>query len=203
MIVEDQGLMRQFLERWLDGLPRFVLAGSARSGEQALQMIETARPDVLLADYQLPGMDGLEFVQAARQVRPQTRALMVTTLTDALTITRVRESGIEGFVEKDESAANLAMALDAVTDGRVFFSARFLETLAREAAKPQGIGKILSRREQEILGLVLGDKSNREIAEQLGLSVRTVECHRLNLMTKLEVADLPELRERAAVMGWK
>lgn len=203
MIVEDQGLMREFFERWLVGLPRFALAGSARSGEQALQQIEAMQPDVLLVDFQLPGMDGLEFVQAARQVRPQARALIVTTLTDALTVTRVRESGIEGYVEKDESTASLTAALEAVTDGRRFFSARFQETLAREAAKPEGLGKILSRREQQVLGLVLGGRSNRDIAEQLGLSVRTVECHRLNLMTKLEVTSLAELTERAALLGWK
>jgi DNA-binding NarL/FixJ family response regulator len=200
MVVEDQGLMREFFERWIRELPRFELAGSARTGEHALQQIDALRPDVLLVDFQLPGMDGLEFAQAARQVRPQLRALLVTTLTDPLTITRVHESGIEGYVEKDETMANVAAALEAVTDGRGYFSEKFRETLARERTKPAGLAKILTRREQQVLGLVLGGRSNRDIADLLGLSVRTVECHRLNLMTKLDVANLAELKQRAALL---
>lgn len=201
MIVEDEGLMREFFERWVRELPRYEFAGAARSGEQALQQIDALRPDVLLVDFQLPGMDGLEFVQAARQVRPQLRAMLVTTMTDALTITRVRESGVEGYVEKNETTQNLAAALDAVADGRGYFSERFRETLARERAKPEGLGKILTRREQQVLGHVLAGRANREIADLLGLSVRTVECHRLNLMTKLEAANLEELKTQAQLRG--
>lgn len=203
MIVEDEGLMREFFERWLRDLPRFEFAGAARSGEEALRQIEALRPDVLLADFQLPGMDGLEFVQAARQVRPQLRALLVTTLVDPLTITRVRESGIEGYVEKDATTQVLAAALDAVTDGLGFFSEKFRETLARERSKPEGLGKILTRREQQVLGHVLAGRANKEIADLLGLSVRTVECHRLNLMTKLDATSLAQLKERAELSGWR
>lgn len=203
MIVEDEGLMREFFERWVRELPRYEFAGAARSGEQALQQIDALRPDVLLVDFQLPGMDGLEFVQAARQVRPQLRALLVTTMTDPLTITRVHESGVEGYVEKDETTRSLAEALDAVTDGRRFFSEKFRATLAQERTRPEGLGKILTRREQQVLGHVLGGRANREIADLLGLSVRTVECHRLNLMTKLEAGSLAELQERAAQRGWR
>jgi DNA-binding NarL/FixJ family response regulator len=203
MIVEDEGLMREFFERWVRDLPRFEFAGAARSGEHALQQIDALRPDVLLVDFQLPGMDGLEFVQAARQVRPQLRALLVTTLVDPLTITRVQESGVEGYMEKNVTTENLAKALEAVTDGRFFFSELFRETLARERTKPDGLGKILTRREQQVLGHVLGGRANREIADLLGLSVRTVECHRLNLMTKLDAATLDELNVAARRRGWR
>jgi DNA-binding NarL/FixJ family response regulator len=201
-IVEDQGLMRAFFERWLSGQSRFALAGSACSGEEALLGVERARPDVALADFQLPGMDGLEFVQAARQVRPQLRALIVTSLVDPLTVTRIHESGVEGYVEKDVSPEILAEALHAVTDGRRYFSEKFRETLARESAQAQGAGKILSRREQQVLGFVLGKKTNREIADLMGLSIRTVECHRLNLMTKLDATNLAELMTKAQLRGW-
>jgi DNA-binding NarL/FixJ family response regulator len=203
LIVEDQGLMRTFFERWLRAQPRFSLAGSARSGEDALTQVETARPDVALVDFQLPGMDGLEFVQAARQVRPHLRALMVTTLDDPLTVTRIHESSVEGYVEKDVSPEILAEALETVAAGRPFFSEKFRQTLARESAKSQGAGKILSRREQEVLALVLGKKTNREIADLMDLSVRTVESHRLNLMTKLDATNLTELTSAVQLRGWK
>jgi DNA-binding NarL/FixJ family response regulator len=202
LIVEDQGMVRTFFERWLAAQPRFVVAASARSGEEALLLVERARPDVLLVDFQLPGMDGLEFVRAARQVRPQLRALVVTSLVDALALTRVREAGVEGYVEKDATPEILAEALNAVADGRSYYSRHFKETLAREAAKSQGAGKILSRREQQVLSHVLNQKANREIAELMGLSLRTVEFHRANLMAKLDATNVAELTTSARVRGW-
>lgn len=202
MIVEDLGMVRAFFERWLAGMPRFVLAGSARSGEEALALVEAARPDVVLVDYQLPGMDGLEFVQAARQLRPQLRALVVSSLVNPLALTRVRESGVEGYVEKDATPETLAEALKTIAEGRRYYSQKFRETMAREGANAEGVAKILSRREQQVLGLVLGRKSNREIAELMGLSERTVEFHRANLMGKLAATNLTDLLERAKQRGW-
>ncbi|MEZ0389138.1 MAG: response regulator transcription factor, partial [Verrucomicrobium sp.] len=114
MIVEDQGMVRVFFERWLAELPGFVVVASARSGEEALAQVATALPDVVLVDFQLPGMDGLEFMKLARQVRPQLRALVVSSLSDALALTRIQESGVEGYVEKDASPDLLAEALAAV-----------------------------------------------------------------------------------------
>lgn len=202
MIVEDQGMVRAFFERWLAGLPRFVLAGSARSGEEALLQVERERPDIALVDLQLPGMDGLEFVRAARQVRPQLRALVVSSLVDSLALTRVREAGMEGYTEKDALPEMLAEALHAVADGRLYYSPKFHETLAREGMKAEAVGKILSRREQQVLALVLAKKSNREIADAMGLSVRTVEFHRANLMGKLDATNLAELTVSARLRGW-
>lgn len=202
MIVEDQGMVRAFFERWLAGLPRFTLAASARSGEEALALVEETRPDLVLTDLQLPGMDGLEFVQSARQVRPQLRALVVSSAVNALALTRVREAGVEGYVEKDATPETLAEALEAVADGRSYYSQKFRETMAREGANAEGVAKILSRREQQVLGLVLGRKSNREIAALMGLSERTVEFHRANMMGKLEATNLTDLLERAKRRGW-
>ncbi|MDF3056433.1 MAG: LuxR family transcriptional regulator [Rariglobus sp.] len=201
MIVEDQGMVRAFFERWLSTMPRFVLVASARSGEEALAQVEAARPDVVLVDYQLPGMDGLEFMHAARQVRPQLRALVVTSLVDALALTRVRESGVEGYVEKDASPETLADAMGAVADGRQYFSKKFQETMAKEGANAEGVAKILSRREQQVLSLVLGRKTNREIAGLMALSERTVEFHRANMMAKLSATNMTELVARAKQRG--
>ena len=201
IIVEDQGMVRAFFERWLTTMPRFELAASARSGEEALMLVEAARPDVVLVDFQLPGMDGLEFMQAARQVRPQLRALVVSSLVDALALTRVREARVEGYVEKDATPEILAEALSAVADGRQYFSAKFRETMAREGAKAESVAKILSRREQQVLGLVLKRHSNQEIADLMGLSIRTIEFHRANLMTKLNASNLPDLVAQAKQRG--
>lgn len=202
LIIEDQGMVRAFFERLLEERSAFEISGSARSGEQALTLLESLKPDVALVDLQLPGMDGLEFVRLARQVRPQLRALIVSSRMDPLTLTRVRESGVEGYLEKDGSPEELILALETVARGGEYHSEKFRETLAREGAKAQSVGKILSKREQQVLGLVLESKSNREIAEVMGLSVRTVEFHRLNLMTKLEATNLSELIASVKLRGW-
>lgn len=201
LIVEDQGMVRAFFERWLSLQPRFEVVASARSGEEALARVAGTRPDVALVDFQLPGMDGLEFMRAARQVRPQLRALVVSSLVDPLALTRIRESGVEGFVEKDASPETLAEALEAVADGRQYHSPKFREVMAREGANAESVGKILSKREQQVLMLVLAKKANREIAEHMGLSVRTVEFHRGNMMAKLDATNLAGLIEKARQRG--
>lgn len=201
LIVEDMGMFRAFLEKWLAGLPRFTLAGSVGSAEEALAVMDVLRPEVLLVDLQLPGIDGLELVRAARQTRPQVRALVLSSLSDSLALTRVRESGVEGYVEKDAEPTVLEAALEAVATGRRYYSSRFSETLAREGAKALAVGKILSRREQEVLSHVLAGKTSREIGEQIGLSVRTVEFHRANLMAKLGASTPTELVANARQRG--
>ena len=201
LIVEDQGMFRAFLKTWLAGLPKFSLVGAVDSGEAALTLIEAEEPDLLIVDLQLPGMDGLACVRAARQVRPQLRALVLSSLLDPLSLTRVRESGVEGFVEKDASPEQLADAVIAVAAGRPYFSARLTEILAREGAKAQALGKILSRREQEVLTHVLSGKTSREISDLIALSSRTVEFHRANIMGKLGATNLAELVASAQRRG--
>lgn len=108
-------------------------------------------------------------------------------------MTRIRESGVEGYLEKDASPGELAEAVHEVAAGRSYFSRRFRETIAREGAKALAVGKILSRREQQVLNHVLGGRTSREIAEVIGISARTVDFHRANVMTKLGATNLAEL----------
>jgi len=201
LIVEDQGMFRTFLEQWLAEQPRFILMGAVRSGEEALALLDSTQPDIVLLDLQLPGMDGLEFVRTARQLRPHLRCLVLSSLVDPLAFTRVRESGVEGYIEKDASPDQLATALAAVADGQRYYSPRFHETLAREGARAQALGKILSRREQDVLNHVLTGKTSREISELIGLSPRTIEFHRSNIMSKLGASNVTELIANARQRG--
>lgn len=201
LVVEDMGMFRALLVNLLAEWKRYQVVGSAVSGEEALALMSAAQPDVLIVDLQLPGMDGLDFVRAARQIRPQVRALVLSSLIDPLALTRVRESGVEGYIEKDATPEQLSEALGALADGRLFYSARFNETLAREGSKALAVGKILSRREQEILTHVLAGKTSREVGELIGLSIRTVEFHRANVMAKLGAGNLAELLTSARRAG--
>ncbi|MES2705016.1 MAG: response regulator transcription factor [Verrucomicrobiota bacterium] len=202
LIIEDQGMMKAFFEHWLGGLPEFVVVVSAKSGEEAMARVLEARPHVALVDFQLPGMDGLEFMRAARQLWPQLRTLVVSSLMDALTLTRIRESGAEGYLEKEASPELLATALRKVAAGGHWYSPKFRATMDQDGANSEGVGKILSRREQQVMAFVLARRNNREIAELMGLSTRTVEFHRGNLMTKLNAHNIAELIASARQRGW-
>lgn len=202
MVVEDQGMFRAFLLRWLEEQPGFVVVGAAASAEEGLRIAEECRPGLLLVDLHLPGMDGLDFVRAVRQSRPEVRSLILTSLTDPLAVTRIRESGVEGYLEKDASPEELAEAVSEVAAGRSYFSRRFREALAREGAKALALGKILSRREQQVLHHVLAGRTSREIADLMALSARTVEFHRANVMAKLGATNVTELFANAHRQGF-
>lgn len=201
LVVDDQGMFRAFVERWLSSHKRFELVGAAASAEEALELLTSGQPELLLVDLQLPGMDGLDFARAARQTRPQARTLILSSLMNPLALTRVRESGVEGYLEKDAHPEQLEEALLTVASGRRYFSARLVETLAQEGAKAEALGKILSRREQEVLEQVIAGKTSREIANCYGISLRTVEFHRSNLLTKLGAANAADLVARARARG--
>ncbi|WP_035612112.1 response regulator transcription factor [Haloferula sp. BvORR071] len=201
LLVEDQGIFRAFLENWLAPHPRFEVVGAAASGEDALSLLAASRPELMVVDLQLPGMDGLEFARAARQARPQARVLLLSSLIDPLTLTRVRESGVEGYLEKDTQPERLEEAMHAVADGRPFFSARFAEVISREGVKAEALGKILSRREQEVLSQIIAGKTSREIADFYGIGLRTVEFHRANVMAKFGATNTAELLSQARARG--
>ena len=194
-------MFRVFVETFLKDHPVFDLVGAASSAEEALPLVASLRVELLVVDLQLPGMDGLDFVRAARQARPQARALVLSSLMDALSLTRVRESGVEGYLEKDSRPEKLEEAMAAVAAGRAYFSARFVETMARENAKAEALGKILSRREQEVLTQVIAGLTSREIAEFYGIGLRTVEFHRANVMAKLGATNTAELVAQARLRG--
>lgn len=196
-------MFRGFLVDWFAARPRFELVGAAANAEDALRLARELQPTLLLVDLHLPAMDGLDLVRAVRQVRPEVNSLILTSLTNPLAVTRIRESGVEGYLEKDATPAELEEAVNAVAAGQSYFSRRFRDTMLREGAKPLAAGKILSRREQEVLTHVLARRSNRDIADLMALSVRTIEFHRANVMSKLGATNIFELTTAAERHGWK
>ena len=106
LVVEDQGIFRAFLCEWFRGQDKFEVVGAAASAEEGLRLAQELQPNFLVVDMHLPGMDGLALVRAVRQMRPETRSLILTSLTDPLAVTRIRESGVEGYLEKDCTRRN-------------------------------------------------------------------------------------------------
>ena len=134
LIVEDQGIFRAFLREWFRGQEKFEVVGAAASAEEGLRLVQALQPNFLVVDMHLPGMDGLALVRAARQMRPEVKSLILTSLTDPLAVTRIRESGVEGYLEKDCALEELAQAAVAVAAGPGYFSPRFRAAIRREGA---------------------------------------------------------------------
>ncbi len=201
LVVEDQGMFRSFLVDWLTGQDGFEVTGAFETAEAALEALPALKPDLMLVDLQLPGMDGLEFITAARALQPDVRALVLTSLEDTLALTRIRESGAQGYVEKNASPETLLAAIQRIAAGGTCYSATFHHTLGGEQANPQAVGKILSRREQQVLSHIVTGRMNKEIADSMQLSIRTVEFHRGNLMRKLDAGNVAELITKARREG--
>jgi DNA-binding NarL/FixJ family response regulator len=108
---------------------------------------------------------------------------------------------VEGYIEKDATIEQLTVAINTIADGNRFFSKSFIETLTREGTRSQSVGKILSRREQEVLAHVLVGKTSKEIGDIIGLSPRTVEFHRANVMAKLGASSFADLVASARQRG--
>jgi DNA-binding NarL/FixJ family response regulator len=141
----------------------------------------------------LPGIGGLETAARFRRVVGETRILALTSCKDAASIAGILELGLAGYVEKDQPIAVLEEALLAVAAGRNYFTPTFDAVRRRMARDPLAVGKLLSRREREILRLVAHGRNGPQIAQTLGLSIRTVGNHRYNIMKKLELKNVAEV----------
>lgn len=201
VLIEDQALFRTLLVRLLREDFRFDLAGESPLGEEGWQLCLAKKPRLVLLDLHLPDIDGLTIGRRLLQELPETRVLAVTTRTDAFTVNQVIETGLHGYIEKDEDLDTLEDAMVKVAKGETFFSRLVGETRKSQQRDSEAFVKILSDREQEVLRLVVEGKSSKAISGMLGLSPRTVENHRFRIMQKLDLHDLPSLTRYAIRVG--
>ena len=213
MLVDDHGLFREGLALLLKQSDRLKVVATASSGEEALQRVREANPDLILLDLSLPGMDGVETCRALKALDPNLR-IAILTMSDALdSIFEAVRAGACGYLLKDIDATSLLEAIDQIDrEGGIlepFLARRLLAEFSgarsqgRETARtPEAAsapGPVLSPREVEILGCVVEGLSNKEVANRLGISKYTVGNHINNIFRKLGVND----RTQAAVAALK
>ncbi|WP_024890298.1 response regulator [Luteimonas huabeiensis] len=187
LIVDDHTLVRAGLSRLLQGFEGVDVCGEASRADEALDLSLIHRPDLVLMDLSLPGRSGLEAMTAILAELPATRVLMMSMYDDAQHVRGALERGAAGFIVKDAAPLELELALRTAAAGQTFLSPRLSSRmmapmLGRE--KPVGIDA-LSPRQRQILGMIGGGLSNKEIAAELGISVKTVETHRARMMEAL------------------
>ncbi len=184
------------------------VVGEAQDGRQALQMALELQPDVILMDIAMPGLNGLETTRQILKARPSAKIVILTAHCDDAYVKHAAESGAMGFLLKQDSAHDVCRAIREVHQGRIFYSTRISERFVR--INPKTIDRSgksvrkpsqLTSREMEVLQLIAEGKANKETAADLGISIKTVEKHRGQLMRKLDIHDTAGLTRHAIATG--
>ncbi|RZL87849.1 MAG: response regulator transcription factor [Variovorax sp.] len=188
-LVDDHPLVRDGLRARLDPLPSIEIVGEAGSATEALAVIETLRPDLVLADVGMKDMSGIELAALLQQRQPAVRVVMLSMYDNPEYVQQALQAGARGYVLKDAPAAEIVAAIEAVSAGGTFLSPAVSQRLFRnQVSKP-----MLTPRESEILSALGRGHSSKQIARDLGLSVRTVEAHRQSIKRRLGLEGQAEL----------
>ncbi len=196
LVADDHAIVREGLRRVLSQLDDMVVVGEASSGEAALELVARRRPEVVLMDARMPGIGGVAAAQAIATEHRDVRVVMFTAHAEQDLLWEALDAGAQGFVLKDSDSSALVGAIRQVVAGDPYVDPRLAPDFLRQLARPRS-GGILSAREREILQMLADGHSNREVSEQLVVSVETVKTHVKHILAKLEA----EHRTQAVAIG--
>jgi len=194
-LVDDQTLVRKGIKSLLSLLPEVDVVGEAVDGAEAIRLIPSAAPDVVLLDIRMPEMDGLAVLRHMARPGHAPHFIILTTFDDADALFEGCKAGARGFLLKDASLEQLASTIHAVAEGRLVLQPSITETLLRnmkgraESHLEDELDEPLTERERSVVRLMAGGFSNREIGEMLGLTEGTVKNHVSRLLLKLDARD--------------
>lgn len=200
MITDDHSMIREGLKNLLELDGDIQVIAEAENGEDCLEKLKNVKPDVLLLDINMPKMNGLEVLQNFKTQRKKVNVLVLTVHNEVEYLMKAVDIGVNGYILKDSGSAELKKAIFSVADGETYIQPSLIPTLnSKMIEKNKDEGKIdsLTKRELEVLKLLSVGMFNKEVAEKLNISERTVKNHISNIFKKLEVTD----RTQAAVFA--
>ncbi|MBP7408206.1 MAG: response regulator transcription factor [Flavobacteriales bacterium] len=205
LLVDDQSIVLDGLAALLRDNPDFVMVGVAHSGEEAILATMKHLPDVVVMDISMPpGMDGIEATARIKEAMPGTRVLVLTMYHQREMVNEVLEAGASGYLLKNTGREQFCEALRLVAGGLRYLAPEVQDILdtppVRDGKRPEN--QVLSEREKGIIKMIVQERSTQEIADELGLSILTVETHRRNIMHKLDVRNMAGLVRYAMERGW-
>jgi DNA-binding NarL/FixJ family response regulator len=187
LIVDDQLMFTQSLARLLDDEPGIDVLGIAVDGVKAIDFCQHQQPDVVLADYHLPDLDGVHLASALKAIDPRIKIVILTGLAKDSVLVAAIDVGCSGFLTKDQAASEVASAVRSAAAGEVLMSPMLMTRLLRQLRRAsRGVGADLTERERELLVLLAQGKSNTAIAEELHLSIKTIRNYLQHIFTKLD-----------------
>ncbi len=203
LLADDHPLFRDGLRALVARLADYEVVAETGDGTEALSLIRERRPDIAILDIGLPGMSGLEVARLAAAECPETRIVIVSAHADQEYVQRALRLGVSAYLAKDSTASELEVALDAAKRGGMFLSPTIAGGLTQDYLKhvKDAADIPLTARQQEVLRLIAQGRNTKEIAHTLGLSVKTIETHRLEIMERLEIHDVAGLTRYAIRKG--
>ena len=208
LIAEDHEIVRNGLKLTVESQPEWEVCGEAGDGRQAIRLAEELKPDIILMDVSMPVLNGLTAAAKLSRIMPEVKILTLTRHTDDAYLQEMLQAGVCGYILKQSAPDELIRAIRAVAKGdkyldpaivgKVFDS--YTETGSKLRGEVRGVK--LTGREAETLRLIALGYSNREIAEQFNLSVKTVESHKANAQKKLDINSRKEIISYAILQGW-
>jgi DNA-binding NarL/FixJ family response regulator len=202
LVVDDHPIVRQGLALLIDQQPDLVVCGSAEEGHSALASIASLRPDIVILDISLPGPDGIDLLKTIRTTDPDLPVLVLSMHAESVYAERALRAGANGYIMKQEATDNVLDALRRILRHEVYVSERIANTMLRQlvsgARIPGGPPEArLSDRELEVFRMIGTGMGTRQIADQLGLSIKTVESYQAHIKEKLGLPTARDLVQRA------
>ncbi len=202
ILADDHPIVREGIRARLSSQSNIKIVAEAENGKEAVRLVQELSPALILMDINMPEMNGLEATKAISRVAPATKVLVLSMHQDREYVVEIMRSGARGYVLKNSPPNELIRAIESVHSGQAFFSPAISTVLLQELSRPEkSAATELSEREREVLGLVASGLSNKEIADKLGVGVRTIETHRERLMRKLDIHSIAGLTKFAITHG--
>jgi len=200
LLADDHHVIRRGLRYLLEEKPEWKVCGEAANGREAVEMAAALMPDIAIVDLSMPGLNGLEATRQIVEKVPGTAVLIYTMNESEKMVHDILSAGAKGIVLKSDVNSSVVQAVETLAQGKPFFTSRVAETvlkayLAQRAkeGKAEATAHVLTGREREVLQLLAEGKSNKEVASTLGISTRTAETHRADIMRKLHLKSLSDL----------
>ena len=198
VIADDHEMVRRGLVATLADVERWTVVAQANNGREAAELVAIHKPDIAILDLSMPELNGLDATRRILAARPETCVLILTAHESEQLVREVLAAGARGYVLKSDAGRILVRAVEALLEGQTFFTSKVARLvlagyLRGGGAEAQETGPILSTREREIVQLLAEGASNKDVARALGISVKTAETHRSNIMRKMQFTSLSDL----------
>ena len=207
LLAEDHRILREGLKRLIDEQPNMEVVGEADDGVEAWRKANELQPHIVLMDVSMPRLNGADATMKIKEICPQVKVLALTAHRASAYLSQMLKAGASGYVLKQAAFNELVNAIAAVAKGDVYIDRSSQElagnlSTGQTVPKGEAQGKPLSDREIQVMSLVARGYTNKEIANQLAISVKTVESHKANSMEKLELRSRAEIVDYARFRGW-